>query len=386
MSLWKYLTGSYPPPPSPLTGLDLASPFSGDNLSRITFGELFPGVDFDLLPISRQEAMSIPAVAATRHRIVGTLSRLPIRPHSASGELWTGPSGLLEEPDEGESHVTTMRKTLDDLLFDGAAWWAVTETYAVGQDLQVRPRSVVHVPVSDVVTPTDRPPYIVDSFIRWLTDMRRVQVRTFPGTAPADAIPWLIRFDGPHQGLNTLGGRTFRSAVALERSAQHAADNPVPSVELHQTTDADLDDDAIRAMIRDWRDARRNGGVGYTNAAIELRTHGQQPEQLMINGRNQAAVDVARLAGIPAASIDAAIPGTALTYANLADRVVDLINMGLSPYASAVTGRLSMNDCLPRGVKARFDYSELYPAPPSDAGHPTGATAPTPANELEIRP
>src|SRR6185312_12844789 len=97
----------------------------------------------------------------------------------------------------------------------------------------------------------------------------------------------------------------------------------------------------------------------------------QQPEQLLIGARNQQAVDVARLAGIPAASIDAAIPGASLTYANLVDRLRDLINLGLQPYAQAITGRLSMSDVVPRRVRVRFDYSELYPEVPT-----TSAAAP----------
>src|SRR4029077_9559918 len=115
----------------------------------------------------------------------------------------------------------------------------------------------------------------------------------------------------------------------------------------------------------------------------EARALGQQPEQLLINGRNAQAVEIARLAGIPAASIDAAIPGTTLTYANLIDRLNDLVNFGLRGYGEALTSRLSMSDCLPAGVTAEFDYGPLYQAlgqQPSTAG--PGASAPTPVGSF----
>ena len=123
----------------------------------------------------------------------------------------------------------------------------------------------------------------------------------------------------------------------------------------------------IDALINRWIDARRRHGVGYTNQAVELKTHGEAPERLMIDARNQQAVEIARHAGIPASAIDASVPGTSLTYANLVDRVTDLVNFGLTPYATAITDRLSLNDCLPVGIVALHDYTSLYPA---ESPHP----------------
>lgn len=340
----------------------LESPWAPtDVLTRITVDDLWPGFLTDeFAPVPRSQAMSVPAVAAARHRIVGTLARLPITPTVKDGTDWASDnSGLFDQPDPAVPHVVTMTRTLDDIFFAGRAWWAVTAAYATGH-----PRDVAHVPLDDVVITDDGWPELDARYAGWLGRANR-KVLDHPGTHVPAGVPWLLEFTGPHDGVCNFGGRAIRSAVDLDASTARAARNPVPSLELHQTTDADLDDTEVAAMIAAWERARRQNTVGYTNAAVELRTHGVQPEQLLINARNQQAVEVARLAGIPAAAIDAAIPGASLTYANLVDRLRDLISFGLQPYAAAVTGRLSMDDVCPHGVAAEFDYSELLPDVPT---------------------
>jgi phage portal protein BeeE len=355
--------------PSAGGGLLPASPWSDDTLTSITLQDVFGWLDTELLPMGRSEAMSVPAVAAARHRVCGTLARLPVRAYLGDTDTqWGGGSpDLLAQPDPAEPHQQTLLKTLDDLFFDGAAYWGVTRL----DSTTGRPSQVTYLPRQCVQVDQDGRVTIDTAFTTWLAT---TQGRTILGTA-LDS-PWLIFFAGPHPGLLNFGARTLRSGLRLDRAASRAADNPVPSIELHQTNDADMSDAAVRDLIRQWMSARRgeNGGVGYTSAGVEARAMGQQPEQLLINGRNQQAVEIARLAGIPAASIDAGIPGTSLTYANLADRLRDLVDFGLQPYGVAITDRLSMDDCLPHGVSARFDYSSL--TAPTAAAQQTPLTSP----------
>ncbi len=337
--------------PAPMPpGMTIESPWANpDVLTRITAEDLFGVYDPELWPVTRAQAMSIPAVAAAYSRIVGTLSRLPLTAQDATGSAWSVQTALLDQPDPGMPHTTTMRDTLADVLFDGRGYWGVTAVYA-----DARPMDCVYVPVGEVTIDNDGRATVSASFADWLDRARGVRIMV-DGRH-------LLRFDGPIPGgLLGIGQTTLRGAARYERAALTASDNPVPSVELHQTTDDEMSTTEIRAMIREWVESRRQYGVGYTNAALELKTHGAQPEQLLISGRNQAAVDVARLAGIPAASIDAAIPGASLTYANLIDRIRDLVNLGLQNYAAPFCARLSMDDVTPHGVRVRFDYDELFP-------------------------
>lgn len=356
-------------PPAPRR-LEPASPWADNShLTRVTWAELFPGAG---LVLDRRQAMAVPAVAAAHHRIVGTLSRLPLRTVSASGSAWDRAINLVTQPDESEPHVATLRRTLADLLFDGGAWWAVVTAYsdAGGKPF---PRSIVHVPTDHV----DANGVPTPVFTQWLQDVRGLRLLAHPVLAGR---PWLIYFDGPHPGLLNFAQPSIRAASAMEAASGRAAQNPVPSIELHQTGGTELTDEQVATLTSQWAAARsgRNGGVAYTNSVMEVRTHGQADAQLLVDGRNQSAVDIARLAGIPASSIDAGIPGASITYANLTERTHDLVNMGLQPYASAITARLSMNDVLPAGVTVRFDYSELYPATQADTTTPTPAPAGTP--------
>lgn len=355
--------------------LQPASPWAdNDHLTSITAAELYKlqmeaGV---LQTLTREQALAVPSVAAARHRIVGTLSRLPLVATSSEGGEWTRALSLINQPDDGESHVYTMRKTLDDLLFDGRAWWVVVQTYSESKTF---PRSIVHVPLRYV----DNTGRLNTEFVRWLREARGLVPVAHPQVGNRS---WLLYFEGPHAGLLSFGQRSIRAAAAMERAAGRAAENPVPSIELHQTSGPNLDPTARAELINGWAAARRgeNGGVAYTSPTVDVRTHGQSDAQLLVDGRNQSAVDVARLVGIPASSIDAGLPGASITYANLTERMVDMVNMGLQPYASAVTSRLSMDDVLPQGVSVRFNYSELYPATPAEsptpapAGTKTGAT------------
>lgn len=370
MGFFDWLLGSAvaaPFDPDEYERSSIASPWSNpDLLSHLTLAELWPDAATDETWITRKEAESVPAVQAAVHRIAGTLSRLPILATTAGGAPWGTPGSqqlaLLEQPDPTEARATTFRKTLTDMVFDGGAYWAVTNSYATGSkdDAPQRPWSVVHVPIGQVTDGGG----VDEGYQAWVMRHKGVRLALRPGTKPEDNRPWLIYFDGPGPGLCNRP-RVVRAAINLERAFGHAADNPVPSIDLHQTTDDKLTPDEIQNLIQTWKAARRRGGVGYTNKAVEAKVLGLDQSQLLIDGRNQQAVEVARMVGIPAASIDAGIPGTSLTYANLTDRLHDLVNFGLQNYAIGITDRLSMVDILPRGVKSAYDYTALYPAAPA---------------------
>lgn len=308
-------------------------------LSAATLVELFESSAY-AGPVSRSLAMSVPAFARARHTLTGTAGRLPL-------VLMRGRAPLvdprrpspLEQPEAGRPRAITLGWTVDNLLCFGRAWWVVTERYADDS----RPARFEWVPEWAGV------------FGLGGELIGHQDGRTF---APAD----VIRIDGPHEGILNFGARTIRAAVELDRAALRAAGNPVPSIELHQTAGSPaLSDPEIDALIARWAAARagRNGGVAYTSASIETKAHGQAVEQLLIEGRRAAAIEVARLAGVPAWVVDVGIEGSSLTYSNVASRSRELVDYGLAPYLDAIAGRLSMDDVLPRGVWTRFDTDEL---------------------------
>lgn len=298
--------------------------------------ELF-GADADRLPLTRDLAMTVPAVARARNVLAPTAGRLPLRVYRGSTEVTD--RTCLDQPETlaARPRFVTILWTIDQMLFHGRAWWIVVERYA---DTGA-PRSFEWVP-------------------EWNAKVENGQlVATLDGNHPRIDPANVVRIDGPHEGILNYGSDAIRQALRLDRAALRIADNPVPAIELHQTTPDQLDKDEKDALIAGWIKARRQTGVGYTNAAIETKVHGLNPEQLIIEGRKFAALQVARMIGVPAWVVDVGVEGSSLTYSNVPSRSRELVDYALTPYLAAIESRLSMDDVLPRGQWCRFDLDDL---------------------------
>lgn len=323
---------------APSAPVEAASPWSDpSHLETITLAHLHD-LDADHLPITRSSAMAIPAVARARNALTAAAGSLPLvamtdaRPHPVPT---TPAPWLTKQPELGRPRFTTIAWTVDHLMFYGCAWWVITE-----RDHLDRPRRFEFAPAHAVGWDNGSPVTL---------NGRRVPARDW------------IRIDAHHEGVLTYGRAALRSALRIESAAARAADNPVPSIELHQTTPQPLAPEKIDELVTSWAQARRgrNGGVAYTNSAVEVRTHGQAAEQLLISARTQSALDIARVIGVPAWVVDAQTDGSSLTYSNVPSRSRELVDYGLRPYLDAIAARLSMDDILPRGTWCRFDTNHL---------------------------
>lgn len=320
--------------------LGLKTPWeTSDHLAHVTVSDLYPGVDpdelADILPLSRSAAMSIPAIAKARHTVVVAIAGLPIIPTRPSSQL----PQLYRQLDPGRPNVITLAYAVDALFFYGRAWLR-----------KIGPREAV----------TDRP-----LALRWVPESSiRFDANGRPTHVDAERLDddELVLIEGVHEGvLAPSAGLTIRRSRRADAAAARAMDNPVPSVELHQTVGDALSDREIDDLVRRWSDARRgrNGGVAYTSPAVEARVHGQAAEQLLINGRNASAIDCARVSGVPAWVVDASVSGSSLTYSNVPARSRELLDYTLRGYLDAIAGRLSLDDVTPHGQGMAFDVTRL---------------------------
>ncbi|MBF6085291.1 phage portal protein [Nocardia cyriacigeorgica] len=315
--------------------------------------------------MTRVEAMSVPAMARARRIIAGSIARMPLRAYRGD-ELAGDQPRWLDRTDAAVSPFHRMLWTVDDLLFYGWSLWSLS------RDASDRVSSAARIP-----------------WDRWDFDtFGRIEV---DGELVADRDVCLI--PGVDEGVLYFAQTAIRHAAKLIAAADKVADTPAANLELHQTTDAPMTTEARDELIASWAAARRgaNGGVAYTNHAIELREHGAPHEHLLIEGRNAAAVDIARAAGIPAASIDATGPTASLTYETTEGRNQELVDYGLAPYMSAISARLGMDDMVPRGNRIAFDTEDFVgptvrvqvpddggPAPQRPAATAPGALPPAP--------
>lgn len=175
---------------------------------------------------------------------------------------------------------------------------------------------------------------------------------------PVNRGDW-IRIDGPHEGLLSKAIDDIRDAIALKRAVSKASNNMVPSLELHQESGNQLTKPEIDQLVDSWVKALRGKGVAYTNQSIKAISHGQAAEQLMIDARNQSAIDLARHMNLPAWAVDAAVEGGSMTYTNVPSRSRELLDYTLQPYLDAIAGRLSLRDVLPHGQTVRFDTTQF---------------------------
>ena len=315
-------------------------------------------------PCSRAEGMAVPAVARARHLTAGTGAGCPLRAYR-NDELvdplpyWLqGTDGQLgnlstDEADrlgiEAQSPYHRMLWTIDDHVFYGESLWHVTDTFDDG-----RPRRAVRIPweMWDRV-------YVEQTGRYSFTDAAGVPIKD------------CIYLPGPHEGILNFAQRTIRAAGTLEMSALDIARRPY-RLELHQTTDITLTPAERAELIGQTRQALLdNNGILFTNAAIETNLHPIDSKELLIEGRNASALDIARDVSMPAAMLDASTPGASLEYATLTGRNQQWLDYGLSLYLEAIAARLSMDDIVPAGQRIAFDTSGLTALDRPTAGNPT---------------
>ena len=346
----------------------ILSPWSdGSFLERVVVPDIWP--DATPRPMTRSEAMAVPAVSRSRHLICATAARLPLetfrgptRLPDAEQPYWAyGTDGQLGDLDDvarlryglytGQSPFQRMLATVDDLLFSGWSLWLVTRHTAPDAAGRRFPLRMVRVP-----------------FGAWDVDTDGNLVDQDGQPFDSDAV---VLIQGPHEGILTFGAGTIRAAGSLELTAADVARTPF-RLGVHQTTDITLTPAERAELVGEVKRALAdNTGVLFTNSALELTQYPLDSGDLLIGGRNAAALDVARHANIPGAMIDATTAGASLEYQTTESRNQQWLDYGLQAYLDAVTAALSMDTVVPAGQRTAFDTSSLTTSLAPATGAPT---------------
>lgn len=329
---------------SPRWPTRIASPWSTGRLSTIVWADIF-GDDPAQWPLGRAAAIQVPAVARARHLLVSTIARLPLRAVRIDAPIDPQPAWITRT-DGTLSPWHRMAWTIDDCLFGGWSLWAC-ERDTRGQ-----------------ITRVERVPADVWTFA---TDTDTDSVVQIDGQ---DVDPdTVILIPGPHEGILTAARRTILGALQQERMWQARVAAPIPAMEIHQTTDDQLEQDEIDELIDAWVEARSDpdGAVAFTPHNIELKPHGTAMTDLLIEARNAVAVDIASHTGLPAQLLNASLATASLTYST-AETARGELATSAALYADAIIARLSMDDVVPRGQRVAFDLSDLLAVPPSNLG------------------
>lgn len=309
----------------------LESPWADNShLETLTIASLY-GMTPESLPVNRSSAMSIASVAKGRNLIATSIARMPLQAIRGGTPVSAQPA-FLNQLEVGVPNFITVSWIVDHLLFFGRSYLLITEKTFDGRPLHVK-----FVP-------------------EWESETKDGQlVRAFGKPVAFNSY---IRIDANNEGLLAYGAGVIREAQEIELAAREAGASPVPSIVLKQIEGQDLPREQVAEMIAAWSAQRRKrgGSVAFANKGVDVESMGQHAENLLIDARNYAALQVARALGLPAWALDATVQGASLNYSNQASRNRELID-SLTGFMSSIEGALSL--FLPNGQTVKFDTTEL---------------------------
>lgn len=305
--------------------------------------------------VTRDEAMTVPAVAKARNQIC-SIATLPLNQLDAVYNQVRSP--FLEQIDPDVANVVTLAQTLEDLVFDAIAWWRVTAKTADGFPFYARrydPDTVSLEPPPNARMPAPLPSG---------EDPRGAVVWMDGEPVPANQV---IRFDSPNRAVRKVLGDTIRRAIRLSRAGTMYADNQRP-LDYFSPADGEPEheDDEIEEVLDDWITRRKRSSTGYVPQWLKYNTvDSPTPADLQLAElKREATLDVANALGVDPE--DLGVSTTSRTYANAVDRRIDRINDLLAPYMLAISQRLSMGDVTKRGYTVVFDVDDYMKSNPTE--------------------
>lgn len=297
--------------------------------------------------VTREQAMSVPAVARARNIIAGTIGSLPLEEYN-SQDIEITTRKVIDQPDPAVPRTVTITWLVDDLMFNGVGYLQILD-----------------------VSPADGRPYKMRRINPTRVTYNLTQDRTLIDSynldgqlLPNDGVGSLIVFQGLDEGILQRAGRTLKTAIELESAAYRMASEPVPQMVLNNEG-MNLDADSVANLLSAFKTARRDRSTAYTEGPIKLQTLGFDSAQMQLTeGRAHSNGEIARLMGIPADYVGA--EQHSMTYSNQLDKRRELVDFGLRPYLSVIEARLSMDDVTPRGQYVCFDMDDFLRGNPAE--------------------
>lgn len=315
---------------------------------------LAPWVYEDILgktgPITRAEAMRVPAVAAARSIIISEIVNHPLVALKDGQPVAKTPTWLYRT--NLSSPMQRLAHTLDDLMFHGDALWATDRSEETG--------SILHAA------------YTPRSLWRIAEDGIGIEVKT------GEPDQWRAARDGEvlyipslFDGLLNVASDTIRGALDLERSWKTQARTPLPGMVLQEREDNGMTPDEMKSWVKQIAANRRDpdGAVMGLPYKIEASFAPSAASDLLIEGRNAVKLDIANYLNINPSMIGAALPKASLNYETSDGERNEFVGR-LDYWTAPIEDRLSLDDCVPAGTYVRFDMNETS----NPAARSTGPT------------
>ena len=292
--------------------------------------------------VSRQMALSVPAIKRCRDLICGTIASIPLEYYKKSTGEHIAPPRWVEQPSKSQPRFETLYYTLDSLLMFGVSYWRITETYQ--EDGRMANAEWVG---------NGRVSFETDPLSHYIT---QYYVDGVP--VPMSGLGSLITFQ-KDEGILSTGARTIQAAVDVQKAAAIAASTPMASGIL-KNTGADLPPAEVSGLLSAWKRSRQNNSTAYLTSTLEFQGTQFSPKDMLYNEAIQnLATECARLCSVDPYYVSAS-QNTTMTYANVQDERKQMVAFTLQPYVSAIEARLSMDDISTAGHYVKFALDDSF--------------------------
>ena len=297
---------------------------------------------------ARQRAMSLATVSRSRDLLASVISCMPLQMYGEMFDNVTGemeqidlaPRSWLRQPDPGVTYNFLMAWTLDDLLFYGRAFWAITARTQDGF-----PSAFTRLPAGSITTNDQAGPV-------FFGPSNEIY---FAGQQLPTAD--VVQFLSPIQGIIYSSAQTIATALKVEESRYNMARTSLPSGILKQTGGEPLSTTELADIGAAFNQARLSSQTAVLNEFLTYEPSNATPDKmLMIESAQYSALDLARLCGVPPYLVGVATGSYA--YTSSEQSRADLYIFGVKPYADCIASTLSMNNVLPRGTYVKFDTDD----------------------------
>jgi HK97 family phage portal protein len=307
-------------------------------------GEYSPyAMPFQYAFVSREDALSVPALQRCRNLLAGTIGAIPLELYRKSTNEELGSPVWLEQPSYSQPRSVTIAYTVESLLLYSQAFWQVVEVY----NEDGRPSRFEWIANNRVTATLDSTNTFVKSYAVDGT------------TLPMDGLGSLITFQSLLPGILTTGIQTIRAAIDVQKAAAIAASTPMATGYI-KNTGADLDPKEVSGLLAAWRNARNNRSTAYLTSTLEYKPVSFSPKEMMYGEAIQnLSTEIARLCNVPAIYVSAD-QNSSYTYTNVNDERKQFLTLSLQPFITAIEDRLSMDDITARGNVVKFDIDKNF--------------------------
>jgi len=307
-------------------------------------GEYSPyAMPFQYAFVSREDALSVPALMRCRNLLAGTIGAIPLELYKKSTNEELGSPAWLEQPSYSQPRSVTIAYTVESLLLYSQAFWKCVEIYSEDG----RPSRFEWIANNRVTATLDSTNTFVKSYA--VDGM----------TLPMDGLGSLITFQSLLPGILTTGIQTIRAAIDVQKAAAVSASQPMPTGIL-RNNGADLDPKEVSGLLAAFKSARNNRSTAYLTSTLEYVPVQFSPKDMMYGEAIQnLATEIARLCNVPAIYVSAD-QNSSYTYNNVQDERKQFLQLSLQPFISAIEDRLSMDDVTARGNVVKFDIDKNF--------------------------